>query len=241
MIFVALARAESLDPSAGNGGLLGRLALSSLRPELRAALQGVKPGQVTPVVHISDRLRGLTGHRGGWRHHESKPRCPFGHRQREVCVGRGGLSEATASLQGFSKPPNWNQDFRMICGARNASLGATRIALEEARVAGAPNAARALEPPIIAMQVHIELGQLYSYAGEMAKTIDKSRPRILLPNQTCRRPCCSWRSSLESPICTRRNLTTVYMTAPETAASSRWCLAGRSRKRSIPSGRSTTS
>ena len=50
--FVALARAESLDPSAGNGGLLGRLALSTLRPELRAALQGVKPGQVTPVVRI---------------------------------------------------------------------------------------------------------------------------------------------------------------------------------------------
>ena len=177
--FVTLARAESLDPSAGNGGLLGRLALSSLRPELRAALQGVKPGQVTPVVRIPTGFAVLQviAEDGGIT--SPSPAALSATGSVKYVLDVGGLSEATASLQGFSKPPNWNQDFRMICGARNASLGATRIALEK-YLSPAYDAARALEPPIIAMQVHIELGQLYSYAGEMAKTIEQFEAAYLI-------------------------------------------------------------
>ena len=50
--FAALARAESIDPSAARGGLLGRIALSTMRPELRDALRGVGSGQLTSVVPI---------------------------------------------------------------------------------------------------------------------------------------------------------------------------------------------
>ena len=50
--FVALAEAESIDPSAAVGGFLGKIALSSLRPDLRNALQGLKPGQLSRVVQI---------------------------------------------------------------------------------------------------------------------------------------------------------------------------------------------
>ena len=50
--FVALAQRVSLDPSADTGGLLGRIALSSLRPELRAALHGVGVGRLSSVVPI---------------------------------------------------------------------------------------------------------------------------------------------------------------------------------------------
>ena len=50
--FVALAQAESIDPTAEAGGLLGRVTLSTLPPELRDALEGVGPGQLSPVVQI---------------------------------------------------------------------------------------------------------------------------------------------------------------------------------------------
>jgi len=50
--FAALAREKSVDPTGRDGGHLGKMSLASLRPELRDALQGVKPGQTTAVVRI---------------------------------------------------------------------------------------------------------------------------------------------------------------------------------------------
>src|SRR5512134_1760717 len=50
--FVAVARAESTAPSAEIGGWLGKVTLAELRPEVRQALEGVKPGRTTPIVRI---------------------------------------------------------------------------------------------------------------------------------------------------------------------------------------------
>jgi len=51
--FGVLARVNSIDPSAEQGGYLGRLRPDQLRPELRDALIGVKPGQCSAVVQTS--------------------------------------------------------------------------------------------------------------------------------------------------------------------------------------------
>lgn len=48
--FAALARQISAAPSAAEGGDLGWVRLGSLRPELRAALEGVEKGRVAPPV-----------------------------------------------------------------------------------------------------------------------------------------------------------------------------------------------
>src|SRR5215467_6261079 len=50
--FAALAREKSVDPTGRDGGYLGKMSIASIRPELREALQGVKPGQTTAVVRI---------------------------------------------------------------------------------------------------------------------------------------------------------------------------------------------
>src|SRR2546425_6392722 len=50
--FIALARAESIDPTAGAGGLLGKITRSTLPPVLKDALVGVAPGQLSPIVRI---------------------------------------------------------------------------------------------------------------------------------------------------------------------------------------------
>ena len=50
--FESLARAESIDPSAGQGGLVGPVALSDLRPELRNVLQALAPGANDAGYHL---------------------------------------------------------------------------------------------------------------------------------------------------------------------------------------------
>ena len=51
--FGALAKEKSTDPSAGDGGSLGRVDPATLRLELRDALQGVAPGQISAITKIS--------------------------------------------------------------------------------------------------------------------------------------------------------------------------------------------
>src|SRR6185369_11046585 len=50
--FVAIATARSVDPSKADGGMLGRVSLSSLRPELRKAVEGLPIGGLSPLVPI---------------------------------------------------------------------------------------------------------------------------------------------------------------------------------------------
>ena len=50
--FVALARRLSVDPSATNGGLVGPVALSDLRAELRRVLDGLRVGELSGVVAL---------------------------------------------------------------------------------------------------------------------------------------------------------------------------------------------
>ena len=51
--FAALAKEKSTDPSAAAGGNLGRVDPGTLRLELRDALRGVAPGQISAVTKIS--------------------------------------------------------------------------------------------------------------------------------------------------------------------------------------------
>src|SRR4051812_39753239 len=42
--FTAVAREKSIDPTARDGGHIGKLSVAALRPELRDAVQGLKSG-----------------------------------------------------------------------------------------------------------------------------------------------------------------------------------------------------
>ena len=50
--FATLARSQSIDPSAHDGGYLGNLDPANLRRELREALKGVGAGQLSAIVKI---------------------------------------------------------------------------------------------------------------------------------------------------------------------------------------------
>src|SRR5215468_8485802 len=50
--FASLAKEKSIDPTADSGGFMGRMDPAGLRPELRDALQGVAPEQLSAVTRI---------------------------------------------------------------------------------------------------------------------------------------------------------------------------------------------
>src|SRR5262245_4893052 len=54
--FEGLARAHSVDASAGEGGYLGLFRPTDLRPELQRALQGLGPGAISAVTAIGNQF-----------------------------------------------------------------------------------------------------------------------------------------------------------------------------------------
>ena len=50
--FAAIAKSESIDPNASQGGYTGLVDPATLRPELREALKGIRPGQTTGVIIV---------------------------------------------------------------------------------------------------------------------------------------------------------------------------------------------
>jgi parvulin-like peptidyl-prolyl isomerase len=61
--FAALARAESVDPSAPQGGLVGPIPLSDLREELRDALLSLRPGSIRGVLYCRPDSRSFSAWR----------------------------------------------------------------------------------------------------------------------------------------------------------------------------------
>jgi len=174
--FAALARSESIDASASAGGLMGRLDLASLVPNVRQALAGIGPGQISPVVQIP------TGFAVFQVVNDEAPAYsnPFSAASiaASAAVGSvkyvpdiGGLSEAEAVLRDFPKPAGWNQDPRAICQARQDSLS---IGVQTFDTFFSPEAERVRRgrPPFELMQANLGLAQLLAYQGQMGRAIE---------------------------------------------------------------------
>jgi len=168
--FAALAKQVSIEPSAGRGGLLGRVTISALRPELRAALEGVKTGELSPIVQIptgfailsvvpdgdtdpaSDLSRGLAA-RGSVKY----------------VADVAGYGEALLLLREFAKPADWELDPATICRVRTESFaqGQSGLARDVAS-----DAFLETENHFSRAQASVVLGQLYAYQGRMPQVIE---------------------------------------------------------------------
>lgn len=175
--FVALAKAESIDPSAGDGGLLGRVTLATLRPEVRAALQGLGPGQLSTVVPIPTGFAVLKVVETG----DPAAASPAGPVRNPALAATGavrytlevgGLLEAEAILQEFPKSADWNQDPGVICQTRRDSLAEAQRSAEDF-TSPEQHASRASEFRIDLMQAHFALGQLHAYHGRMDRALEQ--------------------------------------------------------------------
>ncbi|HEY7449841.1 MAG TPA: FG-GAP-like repeat-containing protein [Vicinamibacterales bacterium] len=175
--FIAVARAESIDPTAGAGGLLGKVTLSTLPPALKDALAGVAPGQLSSVVKIptgfailkvvddSDpATRNMNAARSA-----DIPTLATKTSVRYV-IDLSGLVEAEAVLQAFPKPDDWDQNPRTICQMRRQSMASSQKSLEEFL---SPEKQATGRSPFDLMQVHFALGQLHAYYGRMDRALEQ--------------------------------------------------------------------
>ena len=174
--FIALAHAESIDPTANTGGLLGKLTVSALPPVLKDALVGVAPGQLSPVVRIPtgfailkvvDETDPVNINMNG-----STPASLATRASVKYVIDVSGLLEAEAILQAFPKANDWNQSPTAICQARRQSLAASERSLDEF-LSPEKQAVRTLRPQFDVMQAHFALAQLHAYYGRMDRALDQ--------------------------------------------------------------------
>ena len=174
--FAVLAKSLSIDPSADSGGWLGRVAVSSLRPELRRALEGLKPGQVSPVradshglchPHRGPRDRCRPGRITRPRHAEPGRR---GQREREVHAERRRSGRSDRGAAGVSRSRRTGTRTR----ARSARHGPRPSPTPSRRWNGRllpASEARARWQPLDEVQAHHLLAELYAYRGQMGDVI----------------------------------------------------------------------
>jgi tetratricopeptide (TPR) repeat protein len=174
--FIELARRVSLDATAENGGLLGRMALSALRPELRSALEGLGAGQISPVVRIPTGFAVLTivpdDEAGGSRlGNAAAGPAVAATGSVKYMLNISGMTESLVALSQFTKPADWNQDPRTICDTYTQSLAEAQASVE--RYLSQGSAAQASAPPSDLAHFHFVLGQTYAYQGKMDRAIEE--------------------------------------------------------------------
>jgi tetratricopeptide (TPR) repeat protein len=172
--FAALAKEKSTDPTANDGGYMGKFAPRALRAELRDALQGVAPGQVSKVAQIPSGyaiLKVMTS--------SSAPAKTGDPAAIPALAARGtvkqmllvsGLPEAEQALRRYPKPEGWELDPHKTCEVRKGSLAGAIEHLEKT-LAPANEAELAARMPMDVMQLHYFLGELYSYEGRMGPSL----------------------------------------------------------------------
>jgi len=171
--FAKLARQESIDSTAGEGGFLGKMNLSTLRPELRDAVQGVGVGEVSPVVRTPlgyAVLKVLKAGRGAAPSTGTPATAATGSVKYVYSIG--GFSEAELGLQKFDKPSDWNQDPRKICEIRKQSLAKEKASLEHF-LSPANETVRDSYLPIDLLGAHFSLAELNSYEGNMDRAVEQ--------------------------------------------------------------------
>lgn len=175
--FAALAKEKSIDPTADSGGYMGRMDPATLRPELRDAVKGVGPGQISAITRIPSGyaiLKVLPENKADEIENAPKARLQalsaFGSVLKSP--GISGFGDANDALLRFAKGQGWERDFALGCQMRTQSLA---IAIESLEKVVAPSNRQALEqqPPLDEMQEHVVLGELYSYQGKMDSAIEQ--------------------------------------------------------------------
>jgi tetratricopeptide (TPR) repeat protein len=181
--FGALAKELSIDPTADAGGFIGNVSPSSLRAELRDALSGVAPGQVTGIVQIPSgyailKIMANGGSGKNFGTSSMGETAPDPGRSFDLAAGGAvkytlqidGDSEALAVLNHFPKPAGWNADPHTVCAMRKQSME-DMIARFNRLVAPENLAALESHGTMEVMEAHIGLGQLYAYQGDLVPAI----------------------------------------------------------------------
>jgi hypothetical protein len=150
--------------------------MSTLRLEVRSAVEGLRVGQISPVAQVATGfavlqvVEDLPGSRAAINPASLAAISAVG--SVKFVPDIGGLPEAEALLRDFPKPETWSQDPRTICQVRQDSL-ASGQQLFENFFAPANDAARKGRPAFEMMQAHLGLAQILAYQGAMTRAVEQ--------------------------------------------------------------------
>lgn len=176
MDFAVLAREKSADATAVDGGSMGELDPNELRAELRDAVQGLKPGQYSPVVRLGQGYAILTVFPPRVHTVELTP-----EKLRELVASgvvrtgfdvSGDLQEDTLFKE-YPKPEGWNRNLEEVCSLRK-QVHAVALKRMSATLAAAEGAPGKFTPEEM-IQGHGELAQLHAYVGDMDEAIAQAK------------------------------------------------------------------
>ena len=173
--FGALATHYSTDPSRAVNGYIGRMNLSTMRRELRAAVKHLHPGQATGIVETP------TGHmilkvisEEAARRNESLIKARADEQVRidyPLVTGVSGSKEEEGVVGRFHKPPEYQQDLNVCCRTRRKAIddGISQLHRDLQILSTEPR-----DPAInryMKMVTHVALGQMSCYVGDVEKAI----------------------------------------------------------------------
>jgi tetratricopeptide (TPR) repeat protein len=171
--FSVLAKEKSIDPTSKDGGYLGRMSRSELRPELQNALTGHTTGQHSGVVPVPSgfaimKIFSAAPATEDLNANHIKALIASGDIRFGASIG--GLSEADRFFSGYPKPDGWARDLRQSCNLRTQSYDAVMKQIEDFTNA-APSDIPSTYSTDDILQLHLLAGQLYAYVGKMEKSI----------------------------------------------------------------------
>ena len=167
--FADLARSQSIDTTAADSGSMGAVAPSSLRPELRQAVAGLSPGQISPIVQIPIgfailKVEAEKDSASASTTAANPAVAATGSVKLTISVG--GFGEAESSLNDFVKPSGWDRSPRKICEMRQQSLAEAKESLDSLFAPESKNVLGELKYGQLLNALY-SYGELYSYQGDM--------------------------------------------------------------------------
>jgi len=175
--FAVLAKEVSGDPTAKDGGYMGRLSPAELPPALRDAATGLKAGQFSSPVKTDDGFAILTVF-------ADTPNLKDLDVQRLLGLINSGSIHKSIDISGFgetdkvllqyAKPEGWDRDLHEICELRKQSDRGAIDALKN--LLDSVDAGQRQESPSEVLRQRVGLAQLYAATGQMAESIEQLKP-----------------------------------------------------------------
>lgn len=171
--FAVMARLKSTDPTAEDGGLMGTIDPATLRPELRDALKGLGPGQISAVTRLPAGYAILKVLAPG-----EIAAIDQAEQARQYLISTAenvrydfdisGLNETEDAFAKYPKPADWYQDLNAMCQVRERSIAAMKERAEKYLAAEAQDTGRRAFDEMSALE---QLGQIHAYQGEIDQAI----------------------------------------------------------------------
>lgn len=151
--FERLAKQFSKDPTALEGGYLGKVKLEGLRAELREAIRKTPPGQLAPIVQLPAGVMLIEVLE------KEQAKAPRNSNAEQAVAYVSGFEEVVHFFSQKVRGTDHQQDLKAICEAKSAVVRSVMQEMETQLTT--PNK----------LGAHHTLAQMWSYQGDMEKTI----------------------------------------------------------------------